>query len=41
MTSRRIKFGIFAFLLLGILLVCGVMVGREFLLRQKEKEDFE
>ena len=41
MTSRRIKFGIFAFLLLGILLVCGFMVGREILSRQKENKDFE
>ena len=41
MTSRRIKFGIFAFLLLGVVLVCGTMVGRELILRQKEKEDFE
>lgn len=39
--SRRIKFGVFAFLLLGVLLVCGFMVGRELLSRQKEKEDFE
>ena len=39
--SRRIKFGAFAFLLLGVLLVCGFMVGREMLSRQKEKEDFE
>ena len=41
MTSRKIKFGVFAILLLGVLLVCGAMVGRELLLRQKEKEDFE
>ena len=41
MTSRRIKFGVFTFLLLGVLLVCGAMVGRELLLRQKEKDDFE
>ena len=41
MTSRRIKFGIFAFLLLAVLLVCGAMVGREIFSRQKEKEDFE
>ena len=41
MTIRKIKFGVFAFLLLGVLLVCGTMVGRELLLRQKEKEDFE
>ena len=39
--SRRIKFGVFAFLLLGVLLVCGFMVGRELLSRQKEREDFE
>jgi len=39
--SRRIKFGVFAFLLLAVLLVCGFMVGRELLSRQKEKEDFE
>lgn len=41
MTSRRIKFGVFAILLLDVLMVCGTMVGRELLLRQKEKEDFE
>ena len=41
MTSRRIKFGIFAFLLLGIIVTCGVMISSEFLSRQKEKEDFE
>ena len=39
--NRRIKFGVFAFLLLAVLLVCGFMVGRELLSRQKEKEDFE
>ena len=39
--SRRIKFGVFAVLLLAVLLVCGFMVGRELLSRQKEKEDFE
>lgn len=39
--SQRIKFGIFAFLLLAVLVVCGFMVGRELLSRQKEKEDFE
>lgn len=39
--SRRIKFGAFAFLLLVVLLVCGFMVSRELLSRQKEKEDFE
>ena len=39
--SRRIKFGVFTFLLLGVLLVCGFMVGRELLSRQKEKEVFE
>lgn len=41
MTNRRIKFGGFAFLFLSVLLVCGAMVGRELLSRQKEKEDFE
>ena len=41
MTSRRIKFGVFAFLLLGVVLVCSAMVGRELILRQKEKDDFE
>lgn len=39
--GRRIKFGVFIFLLLTVLLVCGFMVGREVLSRQKEKEDFE
>ena len=39
--SQRIKFGVFAVLLLAVLLVCGFMVGRELLSRQKEKEDFE
>ena len=39
--SRRIKFGVFAFLLSAVLLVCGFMVGWELLSRQKEKEDFE
>lgn len=39
--SRRIKFGGFAFLLLAVLVTCGVMIGRELLSRQKEKEDFE
>ena len=39
--SRRIKFGIFAFLLSAVLVTCGVMIGGELLLRQKEKEDFE
>lgn len=38
--SRKIKFGAFAFLLLAVLVVCGFMVGRELLSRQKEKEDF-
>ncbi len=41
MTSRRIKFGIFAFLLLDIIVICGVMIGSELLSRQKEKEDFD
>ena len=41
MTSRKIKYGVFAFLLLGILMVCGTMVGQELLSRQKEKDDFE
>lgn len=39
--SRRIKFGIFAFLLLSVVLTCGVMICGELLSRQKEKEDFE
>lgn len=39
--NRRIKFGVFIFLLSAVLLVCGFMVGRELLSRQKEKEDFE
>ena len=39
--SRRIKFGVFAFLLSAVLVTCGVMIGRELLSRQKEKEDFE
>ena len=39
--SRKIKFGIFTFLLLGIIVTCGVMIGGELLSRQKEKEDFE
>lgn len=39
--NRRIKFGVFVVLLLGVLLLCGFMVGRELLSRQKEKEDFE
>ena len=41
MTSRRIKFGIFAFLLSAVLLISGAMIGQEILSRQKEKEDFE
>ncbi|WP_322174480.1 class B sortase [Acutalibacter caecimuris] len=41
MTNRRIKFGVFAFLLLGIIVTCGVMISSEFLSQQKEKEDFE
>ena len=41
MTSRKIKFGVVAFLLSSVLLVCGFMAGRELLLRQKEKEGFE
>ena len=32
---------ILALLSLAVLLVCGYMVGRELLSRQKEKEDFE
>ena len=39
--SRRIKLGIFVFLLLAVLVTCGVMIGGELLSRQKEKEDFE
>lgn len=39
--NRRIKFGVFVFLLSAVLLVCGFMVGRELLSRQKEREDFE
>ena len=39
--NRRIKFGVFAFLLLGVVATCGVMIGRELLSRQKEKDDFE
>lgn len=41
MTSRRIKFGVFAFLLLAVLVTCGVMISSELLSRQKEKEDFD
>lgn len=39
--NRRIKFGVFAVLLSAVLVACGVMIGRELLSRQKEKEDFE
>ena len=39
--NRRIKFGIFAFLSLSVVLTCGVMISTELLSRQKEKEDFE
>lgn len=39
--SRKIKFGVFAFLLSAVLVICGVMIGGELLSRQKEKEDFE
>lgn len=39
--SRRIKFGVFAFLLSAVLVTCGVMISTELLSRQKEREDFE
>ena len=39
--SRRIKFGVFAFLLLAVIVTCGVKIGGELLSRQKEREDFE
>ena len=39
--SRRIKFGVFTFLLSAVLVTCGVMIDGELLSRQKEKEVFE
>lgn len=37
--NRRIKFGVFAFLLLGVVATCGVMIGRELLCALPEKTD--